>query len=563
MTDCAKKNMIFLTAWFLCMGFVLLSDFSWIALGILAVLSGISLYRNVLRAEDKLAENITRNVRYYIIISTLFVELAYMINCGDGFGEVYRMPEIHEEDVSSAFAVLVCSALFSIIRGGVMGRFTIFGKVKGRLEGFLENIPFTRTLADYQFPIVFYSVIWSVLFRNPDLNLAYFLFALVYMMGDVVRRVYDERPASGGKAGKLCFGLFSLMMLLVVLMNARMGAQLRSFDFHTVGELFSRWSVFLFLFTVAAAVLICTVLIETSLREGYAYEKMFLITTLSVLPVIFVSARVCVGYRWALLICYFVYVLIAVTRVGPRASDKKRYYEVSAFLPVPIGSLAVIFLLLAAQYGKVLTAAVFLLSTGLLAWALNSLRRAAGEVRMRIIRRTKEVPVTVTCLVILWLYVNTLSRLWLLRQRDSAVLVISAVTVLFLALAWVVKRNPGVYEKNKLVTFGHLIFPVLYLGIALSVFAYGGSDIGITAADGRVQIEVEAEGKDNAVVEAGYCWFDDLKGAVNDLIDESGAEYTPLPSEKDIEVRKGLLKVVVEDQKGVRTVKRRWFSGQE
>lgn len=95
----------------------------------------------------------------------------------------------------------------------------------------------------------------------------------------------------------------------------------------------------------------------------YAYEKSVLLTVTSIIPVIFVSTRICVGYRWALLICYFSYVLISVIKIGPRALDDKYTYTINDYLPVPILSISSIFLMLEAQYGKVLIAAIFLIST--------------------------------------------------------------------------------------------------------------------------------------------------------------------------------------------------------
>ena len=60
---------------------------------------------------------------------------------------------------------------------------------------------------------------------------------------------------------------------------------------------------------------------------------------------------------WALLICYFAYVLISVIKIGPRALDDKYTYTINDYLPVPILSILSIFLMLEAQYGKVLIVA--------------------------------------------------------------------------------------------------------------------------------------------------------------------------------------------------------------
>ena len=80
-----EKHMIYLTAWFLCMGFILLSNFSWIALGILVVLSVVSLYKNVFGVDGKIFQYTTLNIRYYILISVLFIECIYIIKNWNGF----------------------------------------------------------------------------------------------------------------------------------------------------------------------------------------------------------------------------------------------------------------------------------------------------------------------------------------------------------------------------------------------------------------------------------------------------------------------------------------------
>ncbi len=216
---------------------------------------------------------------------------------------------------------------------------------------------------EYQFTILFYSLVWAALFDNADLNLAYIIFAVLFLMGDLVRKVYDEDKTLGNKAGKRCMGWFSFILMLAAIFNLQVAEQLEAFDFDMVTVLFSKWSTFLFLFIMSLAVLISVSLIEPYLRTGYAYEKSVLLTVTSIIPVIFVSTRICVGYRWALLICYFAYVLISVIKIGPRALDDKYTYTINDYLPVSILSISSIFLMLEAQYGKVLIAAIFLIST--------------------------------------------------------------------------------------------------------------------------------------------------------------------------------------------------------
>ena len=67
------------------MGYVLLMHFSWITLGILAVLSLITLYIHALKKNAKIPRFITSTLRYYTIITTLFFEAVYIVKQWDGF----------------------------------------------------------------------------------------------------------------------------------------------------------------------------------------------------------------------------------------------------------------------------------------------------------------------------------------------------------------------------------------------------------------------------------------------------------------------------------------------
>ncbi len=319
MTDCAKKHMIYLTAWFLCMGFILLSNFSWIALGILVVLSVVSLYKNVFGVDGKIFQYTTLNIRYYILISVLFIECIYIIKNWNGFDSKYIGDNFFTliEDAFSKITGYCKTHLSFVVPGGILSVFFVI------IRGKLIKHPFIHTLFEYQFTILFYSLVWAALFDNADLNLAYIIFAVLFLMGDLVRKVYDEDKTLGNKAGKRCMGWFSFILMLAAIFNLQVAEQLEAFDFDMVTVLFSKWSTFLFLFIMSLAVLISVSLIEPYLRTGYAYEKSVLLTVTSIIPVIFVSTRICVGYRWALLICYFAYVLISVIKIGPRALDDK------------------------------------------------------------------------------------------------------------------------------------------------------------------------------------------------------------------------------------------------
>lgn len=550
MTDCAKKHMIYLTAWFLCMGFILLSNFSWIALGILVVLSVVSLYKNVFGVDGKIFQYTTLNIRYYILISVLFIECIYIIKNWNGFDSKYIGDNFFTliEDAFSKVTGYCKTHLSFVVPGGILSVFFVI------IRGKLIKHPFIHTLFEYQFTILFYSLVWAALFDNADLNLAYIIFAVLFLMGDLVRKVYDEDKTLGNKAGKRCMGWFSFILMLAAIFNLQVAEQLEAFDFDMVTVLFSKWSTFLFLFIMSLAVLISVSLIEPYLRTGYAYEKSVLLTVTSIIPVIFVSTRICVGYRWALLICYFAYVLISVIKIGPRALDDKYTYTINDYLPVPILSISSIFLMLEAQYGKVLIAAIFLISTWILVLVYKSLNNIDddGKLFTRCISS-----------VIIWLYVNTLPRLWLFHHHYSAYIIISVITVAFWIVIHVLNYNPGIYEDNFNLTFGELALPVLYLVIALVVFAYGGSHIDVVVENEYIQIAIEADGEDNTITEAKYCWIKDMTEFADDILNEKTTGYTSLTENQSIKAEDGLLKIIVEDQNGVKTIKKRWCSSNE
>lgn len=550
MTDCAKKHMIYLTAWFLCMGFILLSNFSWIALGILVVLSVVSLYKNVFGVDGKIFQYTTLNIRYYILISVLFIECIYIIKNWNGFDSKYIGDNFFTliEDAFSKITGYCKTHLSFVVPGGILSVFFVI------IRGKLIKHPFIHTLFEYQFTILFYSLVWAALFDNADLNLAYIIFAVLFLMGDLVRKVYDEDKTLGNKAGKRCMGWLSFILMLAAIFNLQVAEQLEAFDFDMVTVLFSKWSTFLFLFIMSLAVLISVSLIEPYLRTGYAYEKSVLLTVTSIIPVIFVSTRICVGYRWALLICYFAYVLISVIKIGPRALDDKYTYTINDYLPVPILSISSIFLMLEAQYGKVLIAAIFLISTLILVLVYKSLNNIDddGKLFTRCISS-----------VIIWLYVNTLPRLWLFHHHYSAYIIISVITVAFWIVIHVLNYNPGIYEDNFNLTFGELALPVLYLVIALVVFAYGGSHIDVVVENEYIQIAIEADGEDNTITEAKYCWIKDMTEFADDILNEKTTGYTSLTENQSIKAEDGLLKIIVEDQNGVKTIKKRWCSSNE
>lgn len=540
--------MVYWVAWVLCMGFVLLAHFTWISCGILAVLAIVSLYKNVLR-EESVAKYVTLRVRYYVIISTLFFLCMLLLQEENGLDPAYI-----EENLDTILEnTYTWIAEYCKEHAGVVAPVGVVAVLLVIVRGKLKEHPFLHTVLEYQFTIVFYSILWAALFHNADFGFVYILYALVFLMGDIVRKVYDDGETLGDKAGKRSFGFFSFLLLVYTVFNPQMAARCQAFDFQTVTALLCRWSVFLFLFLVSLVVLVSIACIETSLVKGYAYEKMMLLTTTSILPVVFVCARSCVRYRWVVLLCYFVYVLIAVTRIAPRALEDTRRYTWTDFLPMPCVSLSMVFLLIEAQYGKVAIAAVLLVST----WLLVLVWQRTGS-------REKEEKQYMLSLssAIVWLYINTLSRLWLFHWHISACIVMTVVTILFIAVVYLLHHNPEIYEENDTILFGQFLLPLLYVGIAGSILMSGGSDVELIVEDGYIQVKIETE-TEHTVAEAKYCWLTDMTEVADDIVHENETEYLPLSENQKIRVQEGLLKIIVEDQEGIRVVKKQWYSSDE
>lgn len=551
MTELAKKHIIFFSAWFVCMGFILLLNFSWFALGLLVVLGGISLYKNVLRKEEKLAKYLTYNIRYYILMSTLFAEGVYIINCRMGFTLRAFTEEIDDRFIAARenvadflgqrIPLVLILAVVTIICMLIRKKFV--------------DYPFIHTVMEYIFWGVLLSVLVYALTQNLQAFIAYIICALIYIMGDVLRKVYTEEGMLGTKAGKRCFVFFSVILIALMIVNPIAHEQLMNFRLMWLVELFGSWSVFLVLFIVTVAALVLTCLVDSSMFGGSAYEKYVLIGIASMLPVIFVSAKVYTAYRGAILIAYFVYVLLAATRMGPNNANAKRYYVITDLLPLPIVSATVIFLVIEARYGKLLLAAVLVFSTAIAARIVKCLLD---------IDNTAKQFAYATATAIIWLYVNTLTRLAHFHRHFVPIIVISVVTVVFLVVVCAINRNPDIYQSNSLVTKGQVILPLLLLVVALTSFVQGGSNIKLeTEGDDEVRIEVSADGKNNSIVDAKYCQLDSLGAVVRDIYNDEETEYTFFRDDTRVEIEKGLLKIVVEDEYGVKTTKKIWYSGKD
>lgn len=546
MTKCTSKHMIYLVAWFVCMGFILLSNFSWIALGILLLLTGFSVYKKVFDANENNIEYITLNIRYYIIISTMFIESIFIINYWKGF-VIADFWENVGKRFQYAFELISAyyeKKLFWVIASIVVTVFFLIIKDK-----FIKH-RFIHTVLDYLFPVCIYSLLFTALIGNSDLRIAYYLYALVFIMGDLVRKVYDEEKILGTKAGKRSFGILSFVLLICAVVNSKIRFMLYTFSLSKLEDLIGSWSVFLVLFAVALVVFISIAMIHRQASKGYAYEKIVLLITACILPVIFVSVKVNIAYSWIILIGYLIYVLVFATKIGPRAFDDKYKYSVNDYLPIVLISIFTVCLMIGANFGKLLIYAVLMLST----WLLVSVYRR----NMSVEDQGKQLANGVTAAII-WLFVNTLSRLWMFHQHYISFIILSIITGIFVAVIYIINHNPGIYQDNMLSVAGQLLLPVLYLFVALAIFSHGGSNIDLVVDDDYIVISVEADGKTNSIAEAKYCWLEDMPDVIKDITDEDKTEYFEFESGCSIPLKKGMLKIIVEDEHGVRTVKKCWY----
>ena len=546
MTKCTYKHMIYLVAWFVCMGFILLSNFSWIALGILLVLTGFSAYKKVFDAEDENIEYITLNIRYYIIISTAFIESIFIIKCWKGF-VISDFWETVCERLLDTFELIGAYYQKNVVLVIVSIAVTlIFTFLKSK---FIKH-HVIHTIIDYLFPVCIYSLLFEAVVRNAELKVAYYLYALVFMMGDLVRKVYDEEKVLGTKAGKRSFGILSLVLLVCSIINAKIRFMLRTFSLGMIEDMIGSWSVFLVLFIASLVVFTSIATINKQTSKGYAYEKVVLLIITCILPVIFVSVKVNIAYRWIVLTGYIFYVFVFATKIGPRAHDDKYKYSISDYLPIVFISLFVMCLMIGANFGKLLIYAVLMIST----WLLVLVYRRNVSVE----NKAKQLANGVT-VAIVWLFVNTLSRLWSFHQHYISFILLSIITAIFVAVIYIINYNPNIYQDNIHSIAGQVLLPVLYLFIALAIFSHGGSDVDLLVDDNYIVIDVEADGKTNSIVEAKYCWLDDMSEVIKDITNENKTEYTDFVSGDSITMEKGMLKIIVEDEHGIRTVKKCWY----
>ena len=542
MTDCAKKHLIYLVTWSLWMLFILLHDFSLIMLGVLATLAVISLCKNVLCDDDKLAEYICFNIRYYIIISTLFIECVYIIGQwnADAFVYVVNNFELLTEEAYERILYYCSENTMFLLVAVILSALNIIIREK------LIKYIFIHTLLKYQFTVLFCFVLSYAVFDNIDLGVLYILFAVLFIVGDTLRRIYSDDKPHFGKAGRRVFGLLGFILIISGIINPQIAEQLEQFDFNIIVDILSRSSVFLLSFFSSLTVFVSITLIEIRSEKGYAYDKIVLLTTTSIVPVVFVCTKICVGYRADILIFYFICTILALVGTYKRVFNDKHKFTLSDCIPVPILSLSTIFLMLEAQYGKALIAVVLLVSTWIAALTLDVIKE-------------KQLSYATTT-VLSWFYVNTLPRLWLYHHHPRVYIIISVIFVIFLLSILVVTRNENIYEKNNFVEFGQFVLPLLFLTLALVIFVRGGSNIDVYTEDNCINVLVEAEDENNSISEAKYCFINDLSEFALDIINEDCTDYISFTSSAIIERKNGLLKIIVVDRNGIRTVKKQWYS---
>ncbi len=551
------------------MGLILLTNFSWISFGVLVLIAGVSIYVNVFRADGAVAKHITVNIRYYIIMSVLFIECVYLINNLSGFDFVH-ISEAFGEYIKSFFDEI--GAYWNNRTSDVI-LWIILSIICAIVKKRVTSHSFIHTVLDYQFTVTVFSVLIFALTDNKLASAGYILVAFFFVLGDVFRRLYDDERKLGFKVGKRSLSGLSVGLLLICTFNPLIKLELMTFELGALVELFSRWSIFLFLFIVSVATFVLVAFIDTRLKNGSAYEKYFLLTVASVLPIIFVSARVCFSYRWTLFAGIILLIIACVTRIGPSTYGGKKEYTKENFYTMPIISVASVFMILEAQYGKLLIAAVFVIST----WILVSSYKKLAFINDETAKSISGISSTM-----IWIYVNTLSRLLMFHNNSAPIAILTVVTVVLLVILRIANHNPEIYESNMHLKYGQFILPAVLLLVCLTVFSQGGSDIDIDIEDGFATITVEADGKDNSIVKAQYRWCESLPELVQDAVgsvsvpsgdvsDELLAQTDEEPeteeyfdvSDKPIELRNGLLKVVVEDRYGVVTVTQVWCSVEE
>ncbi len=547
MTEDAKKHLIFFVAWLLCMGYILILQFSWIALAAMLILGGISLYRNVLRKGDVIHEYLTLNMRYYILVTAIYIECVYAARHLEGFAPDRmgaHFTYIFERTMEMFTEFVVNNIVYVLI-------YLVFSLAWAIIRKKVEAHAVLHTIVSYQFLVAVFAMTFYAATGNADIVILHIVLSLIYMMGDVIRKTYDKAEALGPKAGVVGFIFLNLAAVLVLLLNADIYVKFMEFTFESFVVFLGRWDVLLVPFILTLAVLVLVSILNSELALGWAYEKYMLLTILSVMPVVFTMSRFYSGYRYIMLIAYFVFVLINVTRSGPRANDGEWYYSLTRYLTMPAVSIAVSVVFIGAHYGKILIMGVLFVSTFIM---IAQLKKIAGS------KNSDKNLMAGMITVILWLYVNTMARLWTVHRHISPMIVMSVAVAVFVVILVVINHNPNIYEENIFQRLGQFVLPVLFLIVALLAPLRGGSHVEITESDdGYINIELSADGDENSVLRAEYVWLNDWDEIASDLIQNGEVEPTMFGSSRRVKAEDGLLKIVVEDQYGVKTTYKVWY----
>ena len=440
------------------------------------------------------------------------------------------------------------------------------------------------TVLKYVFRTTFFSLLFYYATGNAHLIPGYVACAVVFVFCDYVRRLYENLVDTGGIRW---FGLLSLVLFVLMFFNNRIYVDLATFNGQMLLAVFGKWYTALFLMAVTVGAYVITHCFLDTYRAETTFEEMTYISLASSLLVVFSAGCFYVGYSWLVLAAYFVAMCIYLSNNGPRPGKYEAFkQDMRNYLTLPLMAVGVSLCIIDGHFGKFFVALAFVASVAL------------GFLLQKKIRRISDKGVRNSWMytaILSLVYINTAVRLWTFHFSAYLVIIMGVVCAALIAIIWVANYNPQVYLDNKYLEKFQYAVPALFVVICLVVFAHGGSTVKIDL-DGldNATVDAEAHGDDNGVESLSYVWVVDsetLKNSVEgkkdsaedkikdteesekvedseetkDSDDKSNEEeeakahgYTDINSGDEIALRSGLLKIVCEDENGIKTTVKRW-----
>ncbi len=570
-----NRNLTFFVAWLLCMGFVLAFNFSWIGLGALVILGVVMLVTNVFGEKAK-SYIIPLRLRNYAVSSVAFFLAAYVAqNLGsfisadtaDYYDFVIGL--IMEHIALSLFEnkiVVIILFVISIVLVFIRGRFT--------------KLDLLYTVLKYQFRVLLFSLLFYFATGNIHVIIGYVAVALAFIFCDVLRSAYAK---VSDNVGMRWLGLFSIILFVLKLINNDIYNDLATFHSHKLAGAFGTWYTALFLMVVTVGALVVTHVFQDNYKAESTFEEMTYFALASFVLVAFFAGCFYVGYSWLVMALFFVFACIYIAYNGPRPGKFEEFKkEFSKFKLLPLVAAAVSFCILEAHFGKFFVAFAFVISIVL---GIMLGKKILG------IENSGRRDAWMYTLILTLLYANTAVRMWTSHCSAYLIIIMGVVCAVLCAIIWVANYNPEVYLENAFLTVFQLAVPVLYLVLCLVVFAHGGSTVKIDV-DGveKITVEAEAHGKENEIKSLSYMWItdsDSLDESLNVPVAEKAEEeeaaedaeeaeaeeesedasdkkkdkkdkYIEIESGDEIKIRTGLLKIVAEDENGIKTTVKRW-----